>query len=65
MLHLSFHYFVREFFRVFHTSGLLYTPRKLHVVFPHILNLLKPKREKYLNLKKVYTIQFPKYSSEY
>ena len=48
--------FFCEFFAVFDSSGLVYTPRKLHVVFPHIFNLLKPNREKYHNLKKKFTL---------
>ena len=44
-------------------SGLVYTPRQLHVVFRYKLNLLRPDRENYTNLKEVYSVEFSKESS--
>ena len=44
-------------------SGLVYTPRNLHVVFSYKLNLLRPDRENYHNLKEVYSFEFSTESS--
>ena len=44
-------------------SGLVYTPRQLHVVFSYKLNLLRPDRENYHNLKEVYSFEFSTESS--
>ena len=44
-------------------SGLVYTPRQLHVVFSYKLNLLRPDRETYHNLKEVYSFEFSTESS--
>ena len=44
-------------------SGLVYTPRQLHVVFRYKLNLLRPDRENYTNLKEVYSVEFSEESS--
>ena len=41
-------------------SGLVYTPRQLHVVFTY---LLRPDRENYHNLKEVYSLEFSTESS--
>ena len=44
-------------------SGLVYTPRQLHVVFSYKLNVLRPNRENYHNLKEVYSFEFNTQSS--
>ena len=44
-------------------SGLVYTPRQLHVVFSYKLNLLWPAKENYHNLKEVYSFEFSRKSS--
>ena len=44
-------------------SGLVYTPGQLHVVFSYKINLLRPDRENYQNLKEVYSFEFSKASS--
>ena len=44
-------------------SGMVYTPIQPHVVFRYKLNLLRPERENYTNLKKVYSFEFSKESS--
>ena len=50
-------------FLLLENSGLVYTPRQLHVVFGYKLNLLRPDRENYTNLKEVYSVEFSKESS--
>jgi len=41
-------------------SGLVYTPRPLQDVFSYKLNLLRPDRENYHNLKEVYSFELSK-----
>ena len=51
------------FFGLSENSGLVYTPRRLHLLISYKLNLFGRHKQKYPNLKEVYAFEFRKESS--